>query len=92
MIRGKRACASAQRRRCPRESRDAHRLRAPAAGPPLSRRDARRGGTAARRHGGAAARRHDTADENGGALTAGAVRSKRPAARASCAVDPRLAV
>ncbi|AAU49501.1 hypothetical protein GSH05_32945 [Burkholderia pseudomallei] len=84
MIRGKRACASAQRRRCPRESRDAHRLRAPAAGPPLSRRDARRGGTAARRH--------DTADENGGALTAGAVRSKRPAARASCAVDPRLAV
>ncbi|KKI74425.1 hypothetical protein VU09_18000 [Burkholderia pseudomallei] len=46
--------------------------------------DARRGGTAARRH--------DTADENGGALTAGAVRSKRPAARASCAVDPRLAV
>ncbi|PPF08794.1 hypothetical protein DIS09_30870 [Burkholderia pseudomallei] len=81
MIRGKRACASAQRRRCPREIRDAHRLRAPAAGPPLSRRDARHG----------TARQ---ADENGGALTltAGAVRSKRPAARASCAVDPRLAV
>ncbi|MHA7153435.1 hypothetical protein ACX84Z_34095, partial [Burkholderia pseudomallei] len=52
----------------------------------------RHGGTAARRHDGTTARRHDTADENGDALTAGAVRSKRPAARASCAVIPRLAV